>query len=163
MKKRICFWGLMLLLFFVPAGCVGPDRTNYHLVNDKWEITYDGIVYSFEYVSNTKNSVSMKIERKNEFVIENIVDGSTRIEDKIFMFTGDGYFEYVKVDNKRVEEKTFSNFLVIHSYYEIGSNNVANIFVFTWNKHFKGYVEINISGHQIDDCWPTHIISLYLY
>lgn len=163
MKKRICFFGLMLLLFFVPAGCVGPDRTDYHLVNDKWEITYESIVYSFEYVSNTENSVSLKIERKNEFVIKNIADYSTRIEDKIFMFSGDGYFEYVKVDNKRVEEKTFTNFLVQHRYYEIGDNNIANIFVFTCNKHFKGYVETNISSNQIDDCWPTHIISLYLY
>ena len=155
----------MLLLFFVPAGCRGRILIGYHSVNEKWQITCEGIVYSFEYVSNTKNSVSLKIERKNEFISKNMNDGSTRIENKIFMYC-DNFnrnFEYVKIDNKRIEEKTYKKFIQTRSYYEIANNNIANIFIFTWDKHFKGCVKTNIYEDEIEDGWPTHFISLALY
>lgn len=91
-------------------------------------------------------------------------DGSTRIENKIFQYS-DNFnrnFEYVKIDNKRIEKKTYKKFIQTRSYYEI-TNNIANKFIFTWDKHFKGCVKTNIYDDKIDDGWLTHIISFYLY
>ena len=55
--------------------------------------------------------MSLKIERKNEFISKNMNDGSTRIENKIFMYS-DNFnrnFEYVKIDNKRIKKKNIKN------------------------------------------------------
>lgn len=167
MRKIIFLTILFVILSFSLSGCRGRDLTDYHMVNEKWEEKYDDVVYSFEYIECTSNSVTINIKRENDFYCEDIIDGSTRLEDKMYMFASKtltkGNFDYVKVDGIKVEEKYYLNLVAQFCYYEIGSNNEACVVIYTSDKRFKGYVKSSIDTGQIESCWNYQIIQFTLY
>ena len=60
----------MLLLFFVHAGCRGRILIGYHSMNEKWQITWEGIVYSFEYVLTLKIVCHWKLKEKTNLLVK---------------------------------------------------------------------------------------------
>lgn len=148
MRRNIYFGYLIILILFILTSCRGRDLTDYHLVGEKLEETYEDVVYSFEYIACTSNSVTINIKRENDFYCENVSDGSTRLVDRIYMYGSapatNGNFDYVMVNNIKLETDSFKTFLIRYSYYEIGRNNVAYVQIHTSDENFKGYVHTRI-------------------
>ena len=145
-----------LPLFFL-IGCKKKDLTNYHTVGESWIVTYDGIDYAFNYISTKDDGAFIEIERKGELIIE----GET-IEKMYMLSRNHGNFDYVMVDDTKVEEKSHFYHLFERCYYEIGDNNYANVFIHASDENFHGYVEGTI--YQLTDYnWPIHMMCFSLY
>ena len=140
MKKIKCLCTLFctLLLFFL-IGCKKKDLTDYYTVGESWTFSYYGIDYAFNYISSKDDGAFIEIERKGELIIE----GET-IEKMYMLSKNQGNFDYVMVDDAKVEEKSHFFKMFERCYYEIGDNNYANVFIHASNENFHGYVKETI-------------------
>ncbi len=155
MKRIIICTFLFISSIIVLSSCKGRDLTNCHSVNDSWVETYDDVEYSFKYLSCQTDGLYLRIERLNDLII------NEEIVDKIYIRYNED-FDYVEVDGKKVKTQTYNVLIVIRSYYEIGSNNVADVFIHTSKKNFHGYVEVTIDQATHIE-WPMQMIYLSLY
>ena len=154
--KCLCTFFCTLLLFFL-IGCKNKDLTDYHTVGESWTVSYYGIDYAFNYISSKDGGAFIEIERKGELIIE----GET-IEKMYMLSKNQGNFDYVMVDDTKVEEKSHFFKLFERCYYEIGDNNYAKVFIHASNENFHGYVKGTIY-ELFDSNWPMHMMDFSLY
>ncbi len=109
--------------------------TNYHLVNDTWEASMDGIAYKFYYISTQKNGVYLRVKRMNEFKYEDIIDDTISIRhNNTFDFISENG---IKANSYQIP----GQYLILKmKYYSVGKDNVAEIFIHTNLDKFYGYV-----------------------
>lgn len=109
--------------------------TNYHLVNDTWEASKDGIAYKFYYISTQKNGVYLRVKRMNEFKYEDIIDDTISIRHN-------NTFDYISENGIKANSYQIpGQYLILRmKYYSVGKDNVAEIFIHTNLDKFNGYV-----------------------
>lgn len=97
----------------------------------------------------------MKIVRNNDYFRNDECDKD------IFMYSKSDSFDYVLVNNKKVEEEIVNSVILI-GIYDVGDDNSAELFIHTSLNNFKGYVRTEVCS-QPTTSEPMHIIRITLH
>lgn len=152
MKKIICLLAFSLLLL---VSCREFDLSDFYTCGEKWDYVLNEIDYSIEYISCKDDGVNLKITR-DKCLIRN------EKPDDMYMYSKNSTFDYVLVNNKKVEEELVS-FIFPIGIYKIGELNTAEFFVHTSLDNFKGYVHVHVTWQPTTSADGMHVLGIELH
>lgn len=146
---------LCILPLLILTSCKKEDLSNYHYVGEMWKDVLNDVKYTFNYSSFDKDGVNLKIVRNNDYIRDD------KLDKDIFIYSKSSTFDYVLVDNKKVDEECV-NSVILTGIYDVGDNNSAELFIHSSLDDFKGYVKTEICSHPTTSD-PMQIIRITLY
>ncbi len=131
----------ILLLCFLPlfflVGCSRFDLTDYHSEGETWNYSLENVEYTFKYNARSFDGVYIKVTRDTDFIRNNISD------DKIYIYSKSDSFDYVMVNENKINEDVI-NSVVLIGVYNVGENNSADFFIHSSSKKFDGFVKAEV-------------------
>jgi hypothetical protein len=133
--KKILLLCFLPLLFLV--GCSRFDLTDYHSEGETWNYALENVEYTFKYNVRSSDGVYIKVTRDTEFIRNNSSD------DKIYIYSKSDTFDYVMVNENKIDEDVI-NSVVLIGVYNVGDNNSAEFFIHSSLKKFDGFVKAEV-------------------